>query len=335
MPSSDRNGRDLMLAVVSAQFHIPHPAHPVTHLSPCSVQEPPPFSDEYFGEPGASSMKLDGQCAYFKPATDIYLIGDACAPHGNPVTEMRMHIRVGTSIALSMNVYGDRTWQRAIPFGAKPSSPAKFTRMPLRWERAFGGVAKNSSPYSPAFEPRNPIGCGFETDVDAAIGKPVPNIEDPDDLLTQLSDRPQPIGVGAIARHWEPRLRLAGSYGSTWQRSRAPLWPDDFNPEFFCAAPPYLRATPHLTGGELVVLDGFHPDGRLQFVLPTLRFSIVNHFANRAISTTSTLDGVLIECNDLRLTIYYRAAVLAPLSLVKHRKTVIQFASEPLGMAIL
>ena len=39
---------------------------------------------------------------------------------------------------------------------------------------------------------------------------------------------------------------------------------------------------------------------------------------------TPILDGVLIETDVRRLTMYYRAAVPAPLSLIKHRETLLR-----------
>ena len=208
------------------------------------------MAEEYIGEPGQSSIRRDGQSSYTKPATDIYVCGDACALNGQPVTGMNVNIRVGPCAA-DLRVQGDRVWLRAATLGVAPSDPMPFVTMPLVWERAYGGVATSSTEQRPAFEPRNPIGCGLETNPDDAIGKPVPNIEHPRQPLKRVTDRPQPVGVGPIARHWHPRVSYAGTYDEAWRRMRAPLWPHDFDERFFCSAPTYLQASPHLTGGEV------------------------------------------------------------------------------------
>jgi hypothetical protein len=123
----------------------------------------------------------------------------------------------------------------------------------------------------------------------------VPNIEDPRQPLNWISDRPRPIGVGPVARHWQPRATYAGTYDDEWKRRRAPLWPTDFNARFFCGAPGPLQASPQLKGGEAVVLHGLHPNGPIHFLLPTLRMVARSRFIDRAVWTTPVLDGVHIE----------------------------------------
>jgi hypothetical protein len=320
MPSMDRDGVDLLLVVVAAQFVLPEPGEDARLLRLSPIQEPPPMADEYVGEPGHSSVRREGQSPYTKPATDVYVCADACAPNGRPVTEMNVSIRIGPC-AIDMRVHGDRLWQRSLTLGARPSDAAPFVKMPLVWERAYGGMATNSTEERPVFEPRNPIGCGFEHNTDDAIGRPLPNIEDPRHPLTRISDRPRPLGVGPVARHWQPRVGYSGTYDEAWKRQRAPLWPADLDERFFCGAPEYLQASPHLIGGEQVQLQGLHPAGAITFRLPALRLASRSRFIGRTVDSTPTLDGVLIETNAGRLTMYYRAAVPAPLSLIKHRET--------------
>jgi hypothetical protein len=69
------------------------------------------------------------------------------------------------------------------------------------------------------------------------------------------------------------------------------------------------------------VLQGLHPDGPIHFRLPMLRFRSVSRFLGRPMHRTPILDGVLIETDIRRLTMYYRASVSAPHSLIKHRQT--------------
>ncbi len=320
MPSSDRDGLDLLLIVVAAQFQLPDPGSHDSPLSLSPTQELPPVVEEYVGEPGQSSVRRDGQSSYTKPATDVYICGEACAPQGKPITTMNVKIRVGPC-GVDLRVVGDRVWERAATLGVRPSEPAAFVKMPLVWERAYGGMAKGSTEQRPAFDPRNPIGCGFETDRKDAVGRPVPNIEDPQHLLSSISDRPHPVGLGPVARHWQPRVSYAGTYDDAWKRRRAPLWPLDLDERFFCSAPSYLQASPHLTGGEAVALQGLHPDELIRFRLPTLRLRSLSRFLGDPILSTPILDGVLIETDIWRLTMYYRASVPAPRSLIKHRGT--------------
>ena len=63
-----------------------------------------------------------------------------------------------------------------------------------------------------------------------------------------------PAGFGPIARHWEPRVRWAGTYDKRWQRTRKPLLPDDFDDRFHQCAPEDQQVDGGLIGGELVEL---------------------------------------------------------------------------------
>jgi hypothetical protein len=194
-------------------------------------------------------------------------------------------------------------------------------------------VAQSSTESKPVYEPRNPVGCGLETDPDAAIDGPVPNIEDPRQPITGLSDRPRPVGLTPVARNWQPRVGYAGTYDETWRRERAPLWPQDFDERFFCSAPSGLQAAQHLVGGEPVRLEGLHPEGTLHFRLPTLPFVARSRFTDRTVRTRPVLDGVVIDTDTLSLTMYFRASVPAPLGLLKHRETLLRLV-EPWETAI-
>src|SRR5262245_45864746 len=172
MPSSDRDGSDMLLVVVAASFDLPRPGEQAAALRPSDVQDPPPLADEYIGEPGRSSLRIEGQIAYARPATDISILGHACAPDSRPVTAMNVNIRVG-NCGVDLRVHGDRVWQRGVTLGATPSYAQPFLKMPLVWERAYGGVAASSTEKRPLYEPRNPIGCGLEANADDAIDKPL------------------------------------------------------------------------------------------------------------------------------------------------------------------
>jgi hypothetical protein len=319
LPSMDRDGLDLLLIVVAAQFELPPPNDDAPGLRLWPTQEKPPMVEEYSGEPGRSSIRRDGQSSYFKPATDIHVIGDACAHHGEPVMTMDVRVRVGPC-AVTMRVHGDRVW-RAAKGDIVPSDPEPFVTMPLIWERAYGGRTSESTEERPDFEARNPIGCGYESNRDSAIGRPLPNLDHPAQPLQRISDRPVPLGLSPTGRDWQPRVRFAGTFDEAWKRGRAPLWPVDFDERFFCSAPTYLQASPHLTGGEPVALEGLHAEGSIHFHLPMLRLQCHSRFVGRATDRRLVLDGVLIETARKRLTLYYRASIAAPLSLVKHRLT--------------
>ena len=323
LPSADREGSDLLLVVVAARFAIPPPSSATALVLPTATQPPPPLADVYRDDPASSSLEVEGQSAYCRPATDIYLAGEACAPGERPVTEMEVRIRVGPC-RLALQVSGERVWLASPAHGAVPSAPEPFTRMPLVWERAYGGVAPDSGEQPPSYEPRNPVGRGVGSSAEALLGARLPNIEHQSRRLRRVGDRAVPVGTGPLARSWQPRKGYAGTYDEVWRRDRAPLWPHDFDERFFNAAPQDLQAQPHLTGGEPVRLEGLHPEGVIAFELPALNFAIHSRFADREVRQSPILDGLHIDTGALELTLYYRAAVPAPLALIRHRETLLR-----------
>jgi hypothetical protein len=208
----------------------------------------------------------------------------------------------------SVRVFGDRVWQSTAA-GASMAWVAPFVRVPLIWERAFGGSRPTEA--GPVSEPRNPAGRGLIARSGGSLldGAPLPNIEDPLHLITSPGDTPPPAGFAPIAPGWEPRRSLTGTYDDRWRRDRAPYLPDDFDPRFFHFATPALVTNGYLQGGEQVELVGLTPSGRLQFVLPRIAVDIQYRFDAGAESRRGVLDTVIIEPDASRLELVWRTAL--------------------------
>jgi hypothetical protein len=294
----DHDGVDTLFVVVRATLALAAAA------TPLDEQPPPPPGDEYFGEPGASSLKYASALHLVKPGTDVVVIGSARPARGRQVTEMLVGLTVGPKRKV-VQVLGDRTWRRG---GITPPRP--FTELPLLWERAYGGVHRIDGRQT-LEEPRNPVGVGFpgKRPADGAIGERLPNLEDPRAPLTAFGQRRDPVGFGFIAPSWEPRRSHAGTYDQAWQRTRAPYLPRDFDPRFFNAAPADQVFSPALTGGEPVELVGLHPDGNLALTLPRWDLRCRVRIAGRTEAPPFRLDTVMIEPDANRLGFIFRAAV--------------------------
>ncbi|PRP97429.1 hypothetical protein ENSA5_34210 [Enhygromyxa salina] len=306
LPNVDRDGEEIVVVAAAAHFALP-PAgrRHLGPLAPCEDQAPPHFDDVYWGDPTTTSLRYEGQSAYTRPGTDIYLNGSAHAPGGRAVAEVAVELAVGSCRARA-RVFGDRVWVNTA--GAlRVSPPVPFVRMPLVWERAFGGGSVDAGEHG--YEPRNPIGVGVYASARAASDAPLPNIEHPAALISELWSRPPPVGFGPIGRHWRPRVAFAGTYDESWVRNRAPLWPDDFDERFFLAAAPGLSAIPHLRGGEPVIMSGVDPGGGLGFRLPTVRLSCKSVFKRRVERVGMRLDAVILEPDEGSLTLILRATV--------------------------
>ncbi|MCY0989732.1 DUF2169 domain-containing protein [Nannocystis sp. ILAH1] len=301
--------RVYMIHCLAARFHLPPPGS--IHHGPLLLgeQRAPSMADEHWGDPAVTSLKFPGQGVVARPGAEVYVVGSAYAPRGREATTLRADVRVG-SCAKAVQITGARTWQRGLK-GLRPSAPEPFTSMPLRYERSFGGTRTNAKGEVIAQEPRNPIGVALAVADADAVGQPLPNLEDPGDLLTSWDQRVVPAGFGPIPGSWQPRLGFAGTYDSEWIARRAPLWPKDCDPRFFGAAAPGLSAPAPFRGGEPVLLDGFAPEGPFEFSLPSFRVIAKHTYTDHQSRHALACDGVLTDTDERAITLFWRTA--APL----------------------
>lgn len=306
-PSMNLNDEDVASVAVAATYNMPSPTlSSPTPLSISDEQVPLPTADEYNGAPGASSLKWEGQGLGMRPGTDIYVNGHAWAPRGAAVGHVLASVQVGPC-RLDAAVFGERSWKLGVN-GYVPSSPEPFERMPLLYERCFGGTLPGASGYTALASDHNPVGRGIHAEPEH---EPLPNIEDPLALLSSPGDRPLPRGFGPVARSWLPRRAFAGTYDESWVQERAPLWPRDIDARFFHAAAPGLQATTHLGGATPVHLIGLHPDGPIRFELPSPRLIAKFYMRDVVKRVILALDALMLEPDILRLTAIWQASVVA------------------------
>jgi hypothetical protein len=175
-----------------------------------------------------------------KPRADVLLVGNAYAPRGEPVYSLVVRLLVGT-LDKSIEVVCPRIWTRdgAIREGAR------WTKMPLRYERAAGGQ-----------QTWNPVGIDPDSPPDAYGQRSLPNLQPPGLHVSQRSDIIRPVGFGPIASTWLLRTerlgqRAEGFSEETWARS--PLG-EGFDQSFFQAAPPDQQVD-ELRPDERIVLE--------------------------------------------------------------------------------
>jgi hypothetical protein len=261
-------------------------------------------ADEPWGDPETSSVKYAGEAHLLKPATDIVVVGTGHAPREKPASTFGVSLTVG-KVKRKVQVFGGREWKGAVSLG--PSSPAPAVTVPLVWERAYGGKHEREDGTLLA-EERNPVGCGFagKRTSSEMRGQPVPNLEDPQDLIGGLSDRPAPVGFGFVSPGWLPRRKYAGTYGAAWQETRAPYLPDDFDPRFLQAAPPELIYPGRVRGGEPVELVNLGVGERRTFALPACELDVSLRIAGRTEPLRMELETVLLEPDASQLSLTWR-----------------------------
>jgi hypothetical protein len=248
----------------------------MTHGAPLAfAEEPLPIfkADIPSGDDPAAPARFETDMVPFKPRADVVLVGKAYAPGGQPrATPLDVSLRVG-SLEKTLRVFGDRTWSFPGKLSITPTiSPAKpFVTMDLVYERAFGGIDTVSSMYCD----ENLAGTGFlgKKTSGAIHDRPLPNIEDPENLIGSWDSRPKPAGFGFYARGWMPRLRRVGTPHPD------PVDPEerrrgiaaDFSYDFFNGAHPDLQVKGYLKGDERVELKNVSADSLIEFRLPGIR----------------------------------------------------------------
>ncbi len=307
VPGLDKEGRDTVTVVVKGTFDLGGR----TSLAVSDEQVPIVHAETFHGEPGLSSIKYEADACPAKKGTDVVLVGHACSIR--PVSSIDVSLAVGP-VRKIVRVTGDRVWVRSLG-GIAASDPVDFTRMPLIYERAFGG-ADHAFPDDAARprDPRNPIGVGFTsaTEPERVEGVRLPNLEDPQSRIATPADRPPVAGFGFIGRDWLPRRAFAGTYDDAWQAERFPFLPADFDERFFNGALPGLTSARPLKGGEAVHVTNVTHAGEIGFRLPAAPPSVALSIRRAVTDHVPALDTVLIESDLRRVVLTWRVTVLCP-----------------------
>jgi hypothetical protein len=321
----DRNGAEVWLVAVKCTFDI----HPDGSTEISKEQPPVLRVPEYIGEAGRSSIRYENDLVLTKKTTDVIVVGHAYAPGDRAVTELEAGFKVGPVQKL-LRVTGDREWQ-----SDAPSDPVPFVKMPLVYERAFGGVDGKSKHPERDWDWRNPVGTGFAVSSENADGARLPNIEYPKEMLQAWTDRPQPAGFGPIGCHWQPRVGFAGTYDDNWMKTRQPLLPEDFDERYFQCAPQDQQAPEFLRGGEPVVLLRLTPGGDLRFNLPKVFLGFDTRFydGSRELHKERRLHTVILEPDFPRVSLVWHSALPCHFKVQKLDRTIVTRKTEIGGQA--
>lgn len=240
------NGGPVLTVIVKATFDIPDGGE-----APVSAEQTPVFTADVLET--ATALRFESDLVIHKPRADIALVGHAHSRGQRPVQALDVTLAVG-KISKTIRVIGDRRWRcfsRFLP--VFPSLPRPFTRMPLVYERAFGGVEPETGERFDA----NPMGVGFHTRKLPRVlhDAPLPNLEDPRHLISGWRDRPPPVGLRFCSQLCGLRR---GDLGESVPRDRR--IPHD-GVEDGNAAHPELRYPGYLEGGAEVRMVNLLPGG--------------------------------------------------------------------------
>lgn len=264
-PGPDRS--PALGVIIKGTFEIPDGRQPEARLA--AAQMAIATTDEHYGDDVEASVRLESDLVSFKTRTDLVVVGSAHAPGHVAVPEVDVSIRVGHH-ERTLRVFGDRywTWDQGLGTGPVLTRPRPFVQMPLVYERAYGGIDRTGCSWCR----ENLVGTGHLARGAGAEaqGTPVPNIENPRELIASAADRPAPAGFGFYGKGWQPRVDLVGSEEGMKQPDSFFGLPADFRLEFHNAAHPELQIDGYLQGWEDVEMRNLTPDGYRSFRLPGL-----------------------------------------------------------------
>jgi hypothetical protein len=294
----------------------------------------------------------------FKLLTDVVVRG-----HVYPGS--RTQVDAGVSVppvVKALSVQGDRRCVRGAGGRLCFSEPAPFEKMPLEYDRAYGGWDRRCEArrgnrwsllapyaqentdlraYNPYIYPRNRHGRGYlvEEEPEAIDELVLPNIEDPDDLLTperlaaghphDWHTMPLPAGTTWIPPAYFYRGAFLGMYPfwkqlpDTLPESKRELLPREVREvSIFKAHPLVLRYTngaspglqvPYLLPGACITLKHIHPTkSRFTIELPDDVPQIsVDGRDGKLVVTEPVMHHVEIEPDEGRMSIVWRGGAPA------------------------
>lgn len=305
----DTEGAEIWIVAVRATFSLMGN----DELVIAETQEDVCLSPVYFSEPGQSSLRYDTDMVRTKSGTDVILNACAHAPGGRRASFVDVFASVGP-MSKQIHVVGDRIWEKH-PWSLVPSDPVPFITMPIRYERAWGGHLAEKD----VLDPFNPVGVGRSL----RPGSPVPNCEHPDSPIRSQHYKGVPAGFGAIPGHWQPRVRLAGTYDQAWRQKRQPLAPVDFNEEYFRCAPDDQQIRGFLSGGEEVILRNLTPEGFVRFRLPRIRIGFTTYIDGGTVHQRGELYSVIIEPEARQVVLVWQATLACHHTLYTLKETVV------------
>jgi len=337
-PGRNDRGEHIFAVIVKRTYTI----GPDGRIERAQEDRPLRMTDQYYddGDPEWSTVQHESELAPYKPSTDVVVIGRATAPGGAPTQRMTVSVQVGER-KKSLVVTGDR--QCVFRGNELPAftEPKPFTQMEIRYDRAYGGKDERSLADIPFVYPRNDMGKGvvLRNVKEAVEGLALPNIEDPQDLLTperlligepeRWHLQPLPQGFGWRQRTWYPRCALLGAYpaftdpGTVTAEERMGLLPKDhialakqsrLRPliAHFCNGASLGMIFARFGEGTRIKLEGMTAGGSLEFTVPAERPAIGLDIGSGMNPLSVQLHTLSIRPEEGELDLIWRGACTYP-----------------------
>lgn len=257
--------------------------------SPANAPQPYRISDAHHKNQPLARVTAASDRVPLKPRVDVTVLGNAHAPRGKTVAEMTARIALlhegEILIDKSVRVVGARR--------SADSPPLPFVRMPIIYERAYGGIGVSD----------NLIGCGEED----AEEDDQPNILDP-------RDSSRPAGFGPLSAAWPARKKLLGNVPVKDIEAPLMILPNNFDGLYFQSAP-LDQQLDELPPSAQLVLEGFDPEReRIEIELPDARamgaiYGLDKDNPDRATPIEFRADTLQLDTENWILTLTFRGHI--------------------------
>ncbi len=319
--SVDDDGPRIGMLVAKATFHFDK--HGVTELD---TQEPFPLfateEDTALGQLPSDAVQRRDQ------VFEVIGLGAAYPEGTGTVESMNVRLSVG-DVTHTMRVTGDRVWRN----GSNPTitPPVPFSRMPLVYERTFGGTCPAWMDGDTVVDIRDPVnhhGRGFDAEflakhvaesLQAPEGFPsmeylrqLPNLEHPEHLIEAWDDAPEPYCWATVPQDIAfTQTRFLHHVRRKVELNQDPGGEDEYAQEvsnhvFHRAHPDWI--TPLPGPQALVTMNGMSPHGELSFTIPPLRVIADYELGDRTGSRELAPQLLVLLPEQLRFYIVYRTA---------------------------
>lgn len=230
----------------------------------------------------------------YKEHAEWFVVGKAHGPGQAGLTSFEIGVEIGEQLK-ELQIHGQREWSHGM-LGETIGPAAPIAPTELCYANAWGGKE----------EALNPVGCGKET------GN-LPLIEMPGmPIMNRLQG--VPAGFAPIPLLWPQRYSRVGTYHAPWAEERWPWFPDDFDAQFFQAAPASQWASSYWRGDEMIRLTNIlkgQPHYQAQLPKVQARCYIERIESKELEAVPLNLDTLWIDADQEQLVLVWRGRCAA------------------------
>lgn len=187
-----------------------------------------------------------------KGQSEFLLCGHAYSPDKKAVSELNAGVQVG-DVSKVLRVIGDREWYYGELSAFKISAPRPFTKMPVGYERAFGGGDYSCNKAGQGYHPNK---LAFLYGQRSAA---MPNLEYPQMPVKGHRKEYMPASFGPMDIMWKQRFKWVGTYDQHWIENNFPNLAEDADMRLHNQAAEDQRTAKPWVGGEPYQLRCLHP----------------------------------------------------------------------------